>query len=109
METWQPATRDEVETLLNKGVAALHPLHRAHFERMRVAPRRVPVTSVPGEYVYVVAEFEGKVLYYADVEDGWELAALNEAGGITERGCNQFELTHIMHQLFGSPDAPSAV
>lgn len=76
---------------------------------MRVMPRRVPVTSAPGEYVYVVAEYQGKVLYYAEVEDGWELEELNEAGGVTERRCNQFKLTHSCTNLFGSPDAPSAV
>lgn len=105
METWQPATREEVEALLEEGLAALHPTHRSRFEQMRVAPRRVPVTSTPGEFVYVVAEYQGKVLYYDDVEDGWELEGLNEAGGITRRGRNQFELTHVMRQLFEPPNA----
>jgi hypothetical protein len=105
MDTWQPATREEVEALLSEELSALHPAHLARFEAMRVTPRRVAVTSAPGEYVYVVAEFQGKVLYFSDVEDGWELEALDDSGGITERGCNQFELKHIMHQLFGAPDA----
>jgi hypothetical protein len=104
----RPATWREVEALLKTGLAALHPAHRARYERMRVIPRRVPITSAPGEYVFVVAAHEGKVLYYADLEDGWELEPLNESGGITRLGHNKFELVHVMQQLFGSPDAPGA-
>jgi hypothetical protein len=105
MDTWKPTTREEVESLLSQELEDLHPVHLALFEPMRVTPRRVPVTSDPGQYVYVVAEYQGKVLYWSDVEEGWELEALNDAGGITERGCSQFELSHVMYQLFGDPDA----
>ena len=76
---------------------------------MRITLRRVPVASDPGKYVYVVAEYQGRVLYYSDVEDGWELEIPNDAGGITDRGCNQFTLSHIMHHLFGDPDAATPV
>ena len=105
MGTWQPATREEVERLLSEELNGLHPIHLARFKAMRVTPRRVPVVSDPGEYVYVVAEYQGKVLYYSDVEDGWEIEALNDSGGIAQRGCNQFKLSHVMYQLFGDPDA----
>ena len=105
MESWRPTTLEEVERILADEMEELHPAHRSRFESIRVTPRKVPVTSLPGEHVYVVAEYEGKVLYWSDVEEGWELEALNSSGGITERGCSQFELTYIMHQVFGDPDA----
>jgi len=108
MDTWQPATSEEVERLLSEELKDLHPAHLARFKAMRVTPRRVPVGSDPGEYVYVVAEYQGKVLYYSDVEDGWEIEVPNDSGGISERGCNQFKLSHVMHQLFGDPDAPTS-
>ena len=108
MGTWQPATREEVECLLSEGLKGLHPAHLARFNAIRVMPRRIPVASDPGEYVYVVAEYQGKVLYYSDVEDGWEIEAPSDSGGITARGCSQFELSHIMYQLFGDPDVPNS-
>ena len=108
MDTWQPATREEVERLLSEELKGLHPVHLARFKAMSVTPRRVPVESDPGEYVYVVAEYQGKVLYYSDVEDGWEIEVLNDSGGIAERGCNQFKLSHVLHQLFGDPNASSS-
>ncbi|HEX2827225.1 MAG TPA: hypothetical protein VHP37_12830 [Burkholderiales bacterium] len=80
---------------------------RARFEPLRITPRQVPVTGSPSEYVYVVAEYQGKVLYWSDVEDGWELQSLNSTGGITERGSNQFELKHVIVQLFGQLEVRS--
>jgi hypothetical protein len=104
METWEPATLEEVSRFLAKGLDVCHPAHRARFEEIRVIPRLVPVADFPGEFVYLVAEHGGKLLYYSDVEEGWEIEPPNEHGGINTRGCNQFELTHVMYQIFGNPD-----
>jgi hypothetical protein len=71
MNVWQPATLEEVETLLAGGLADSPPAHRGR--------------------------------YYSDVEDGWELEEPNGSGGIHARGTSQFELKHIVHQLFGAP------
>jgi hypothetical protein len=103
MATWNPATLEEVQQLLAEGLSELHPAHRKLFERIRIVPRQVPVADDPGEFVYVVAEYQGKLLYYSDVEDGWELEFPNSIGGIDARGCNQFKLIHVVHQAFGDP------
>ena len=94
----------EVETLLQEEIKELHPGHRLLFQKMRIPFKTVPVDAHPGEYVIVVAEYEGKMLYYSEIEEGWELEEPTSRGGITEREANQFELTHIMWQLFGDPD-----
>ena len=106
MKTWRAAERDEVAGLLEGEMAALHPRHRSMFEAMRVPLRQVPISNVSGEHVFVVAEYQGKILYFSDIEDGWELVEPDDQGGIAVRGCNQFELGHIMGQVFGDPDAP---
>lgn len=103
MGTWRPATYEEVESLLEEEIAELNPAHRARFETMRVPFRKVPVDTHPGATVVVVAEHDGKILYYSDVEEGWEIEPPTASGGISERGCNQFELTHIMWRLLGDP------
>ena len=71
---------------------------------MRVPLRAVPVAACAGEMVIVVAEHDGKILYWSDVEGGWELERPTAEGGIRCRGCSQFELGHIMWQLFGDPE-----
>lgn len=105
MTTWRPATLEEVQRLLAEGIAALHPLHRAQFSTIQIDPRRIPVADSPGEFVFAVARHQAKLLYYSDIEDGWELEAPNASGGIDARGCNQFELTDVMRQIFGDPGA----
>jgi len=97
-------SRDEVEGLLEEAVKQLHPAHRKRFEAMRVPLRTVAVSASPGGSVVVVAEHEGRIVYYSDVEDGWELVAPNVNGGIQERAANQFELTQLMWALFGDPE-----
>ena len=104
MQDWQPTTLEDVKRYLEEGLAKLHPNHRMCFESIRVEEGQVPVDDAPGEYVYVVAQVGERLLYWSDVEDGWELDALSPSGGIATRGCNQFELSHVMHQVFGNPD-----
>lgn len=105
MNTWRAATKEAVQTLLDNALNELSEYHRTRFESIRIQLRRVPIADCPGETVYVVAEHEGKILYYSDVEEGWELEEADEAGGIASRGCNQYELSHIMSLIFGVPES----
>ena len=102
MKPWRPPTREEVERILENEMASLPDGDRVRFDSLRVTPRQVAVTNSPGEYVYVIAEYHGKVVYWSDIEEGWELQAVDVSGGISERGSNQFELKHIIFQLFGA-------
>lgn len=104
MEAWQPATLDEVKSILRDDLQRLHHKHQQLIEDMLIVPIQIPVNQYPGETVWAVAEHGGKLLYWSDVEDGWELEALQANGGIQDRGCSQYELQHIMYQLFGNPD-----
>ena len=103
MASWKPASKRHVECLLEEGLAVADPVHAAKFERIRVPIRVVEVASDPGETVYIVAVSGSQVLYYSDIEDGWELDELDATGSLPERGSSQFELRHILHQLFGEP------
>ena len=83
MTPWNPLSREEIEAEL--------------------ARASVPVAAYPGERVWVVAEHQGRILYYSDIEQGWAIERPDGAGGIADRDCNQFELPHLMCQLFGDP------
>lgn len=65
--------------------------------------RQIPVRACPDEFVWVVGEYEGKVLYWSDVEEGWELGQADAGGGVEERGANQLDLAYLMRQIFGDP------
>jgi hypothetical protein len=95
----------EVATLLKLAMDTLPPVHREALERALIEPRKLPVEDSPGESVVAVASFGDKLLYWSDVEEGWELEVPSQAGTIPSRGCNQFELAHILYQLFGPANA----
>jgi hypothetical protein len=75
--------------------------HQRKLGELMTSPFQIPVLDCPGEMVWVVARRDDFVLYWSDVEDGWEWEPLDESGAIKSRGCNQFELGHITQQLFG--------
>jgi hypothetical protein len=96
------AHADEVLSLLLQAMSALHAPHKAALERALIAPRYLAVEDSPGESVVAVAAFGRELLYWSDVEEGWELAIPSEGGTIPTRGCNQFELGHVLHRALGS-------
>ncbi len=104
MNPWRPATQREVEQLLEEAFDDLYPQHQIQFNAMRVPIRPISVADTPGEFVFIVAEHNHAVLYWSDIEAGWEIERLNATGGINTRGSSQFELHHIMHQLLGDPE-----
>ncbi|MCC6697114.1 MAG: hypothetical protein IT365_15915 [Candidatus Hydrogenedentes bacterium] len=94
-------TISEVMDILDREAVDLKPTHRAVLQAIRVKPYKVPVESDPGETVVVVAEYRGAVLYWSDIEEGWEFEPLSPQGAISQRGSNQYLLAHVMHQVFG--------
>jgi hypothetical protein len=94
----------EVLALLNTDTRTLHPKHRVALERARIAPRKILVADDPGAFVIAVANLDDKLLYWSEIEEGWELKLPNEAGSITSRGNNQYDLSHVLYQALGEPD-----
>lgn len=97
METWQPITVVELEALVADQLSNCSPAQQIGF-----ASYRVPFYSVPFhrsrvlEHVLVVAELPSGLLYYEDVEGGFEVGVLDAYGILQNHGCNQLELTHVL-------------
>lgn len=100
----QPPIEEVLESHIADQLSALHPAHIARFEQMRVTPGIIPVSNTPGEYVYVVAETQGKVLFYSDMDEAWGLQALDSLGGITLISDDLYQLSQLLHQLYGAPN-----
>jgi hypothetical protein len=103
LTSWRPATKEEVQALFAQGLETLSPWHRRQFERIRTPLTPIDVDDHPGASVYAVAAINGLLVYWSDVEEGWEAEQPTSAGSIPARGRNQFELSHIAHRLFGDP------
>ena len=81
METWQPITVVELQALVADQLHYCSPAQQVAF-----ASYRVPFYSVAFqrdralEQVLVVAELPSGLLYYEDVEDGFEVGRLDADG-----------------------------
>jgi len=71
-------------------------------QQIAFASYRVPFYPVPFqrsstlEQVFVVAELPSGLLYYEDVEEGFEVGVLDANGILQDHGCHQLELTHAL-------------
>ncbi len=95
---WRPASENEVQRFLNSAIEGLSPEHKEAFEGVQIPLRQIPVVDTC-ETVFAVADLGEGIVYYDDIEDGWEVGQLDESGKLQKRGWSQFELFHILNQL----------
>ncbi|MGB5907060.1 MULTISPECIES: hypothetical protein [Stenotrophomonas] len=99
-DSWQPITREELAILISQQLRACSPVQRAAFESLRLPFRAVRLHRLGMiESVWVVAQLPEGLLYYEDVEEGFEVGTPGEDGVLPDRGCSQLTLTHILHRM----------
>lgn len=99
MERWKPISRHELIELLEAELRECPPPERATFDLYRVEPVRLPfavVTTIPT--AFVVARRGDEVIYYEDVEGGFETSSLDPAGRILEHWFGQDPLLGPLHR-----------
>jgi hypothetical protein len=98
LSTWKPIDRAEFEELLRDELAQCLPEERALFERCRIAVERRPFAK--NDYLdsaFVVALHDDEILYYNDIEDGFNTSPVGPDGAILEYWCNQDSLQVALH------------
>ena len=99
MSRWQPITAQELERVVGDQLARCTPTQREAFARHRVPFYRVPIHRLRTvEEVFVVARLPGGLIYYEDVEEGFEIGNVGIDGAFPDCGCSQYELTHVLAQ-----------
>jgi hypothetical protein len=106
---WKPITRESLDELIAKELVEATAEDRALFVRTAVAPVKwqlSPWGDMGGGF-WVVAVMEDRVLWYNDIEDGFNVSRFAIAGTIpsTEYWCNQDELRWALPALAGRPQA----
>jgi len=104
---WEPISRESLEELIAEEVADATPEDRALFAHAAVAPAKwqlSPWGDLGGGF-WVVAVMEDRVLWYNDIEDGFNVSRFVTLGTIpsTEYCCNQDELRWALPALAGQP------
>ena len=99
MDTWEPISEGELVELVEHQLKECPPKLAALFEAHRVPPFRAPITrNGQVESVFVVARKGSEVMYFEDVEDGFNFSPLSPDGQILEHWCNQDELKYALQR-----------
>jgi hypothetical protein len=100
MEPWTPITLPSLEALVSAQVAECSRDLAERFKRWRV-PLRAALVYRQGkpESVFVVAQRGRKVVYYEDVEEGFNVSDLSADGSISTPGFEQWDIAEAAEQL----------
>lgn len=90
----------ELTAIVSEELNDCSPEERALFQRLRTPFRPTPIERFGKRTrVFVVAEDKGRVLFWDDVEEGFEWSVPDPDGVLREFGASQFDLRTVMRQL----------
>ncbi|NIK44720.1 hypothetical protein [Xanthomonas arboricola] len=100
MDTWQPITVEELKALIAEQLIECSTDQHEIFERSKVTPYLASIARLGNtETVFVVAKVGDVILYYEDVEEGFNISRLSPDGAIATPRCEQWELCHALVHL----------
>jgi hypothetical protein len=98
--SWKPITKEELEKELESQCSQLSKEERSYFNAIRVPLEPAKIERWGNlETVYIVAKKGSTIIFYEDVEEGFEISKLDKKGIVSEYGVNQFTIQHIVNQL----------
>jgi len=93
-----PATIAEVNEIVAKDLKACDAEQLAAFDKYRIEPFSAPIVRYGRtESVVVVARKGDQVIYWEDVEEGFNLSPISPDGQVLEHWCNQDELRFALN------------
>jgi len=98
---WSPITEVDLWDLINNSWDRMSLEQRKYWEILKVNPEKweeQQYGAVGGGF-WVVAIFGNLVLWYNDIEDGFNLSQYKNYGKINEYWCNQDELEEAMQNI----------
>ena len=98
---WTPLGEVELTTLIADAVAVMGPAARSLWNLIRVRPVKwqLPPWGDEGGGFWVVGVLGERVVWYNDIEDGFNISRYESHGMIAEYWCNQNELQHTLYAL----------
>jgi hypothetical protein len=99
LAAWFPITPAELEILINHELETCTKEQREVFESYRVLLRKALLIRYDKqEYAFIVAQRGNEVMYYEDLEAGFNFSTLLENGSIPEGGCNESRLGNALNR-----------
>jgi len=98
---WEPCSEAELEKLIADSVAAMHAPARSLWDLVRIQPAKWQLHpwGDGGDGFWVVGILGQQVVWYNDIEDGFNVSRYEALGVIAEYWCNKDELHHTMAAL----------
>ncbi|MBZ0150429.1 MAG: hypothetical protein K8J09_02780 [Planctomycetes bacterium] len=105
MSTWKAIRDEEFDELFQEQYRDLTPEARAVFERYRVPFWKATIRrpeSAGDEHVFVVAQSGDGILYFDDVEYGFNISTVDDEGTVLHPGASQATLAEAVEDWFPS-------
>lgn len=101
-DTWKPAEKAWIENDIEGQLWLLEEPKRALWALIKVEPHKWQQSpwGDQGNGFFVVALFGNNVLWYNDIEDGYNISSFTRFGIIDEYFSNQNELHHSINYLY---------
>jgi hypothetical protein len=88
--SWRPATIEDVNLVVQVDLLSCNPAEKEAFRRCAVDAYEAPLFRYGKlESVVVVARRGNEVIYWEDVEEGFNVSPINPDGFVREHYCNQ--------------------
>ena len=103
METWHHITDEEFSNLFAEQYAELSSEERESLDQYRVGPWKAVIRrsdDAGDEPVFVVAQTKDGVLYFDDVEYGFNISGIDATNRITTPGASQNTLKQAIDEWF---------
>lgn len=102
--TWQPVKLNWLENELEIQFWLLSEPEKKLWNLIRIQPEKwsLPPLGDLGGGFYVVAIFGSQVLWFNDIEDGFNISTYKTHGVIAEYHSNQNELYHSISYLYSN-------
>lgn len=106
MIDWKPITKGALRDRVAQGVARMSPPQNRLWEAVRIEPRRWHLHPYGdgGNGFWVVAIVGETVIWYNDIEDGFNRSRYSVYGEIEDYWCNQDELEIAIDYLMTTLD-----
>jgi len=97
---FEPITEKELTNLIEEQKSLLNEKELSFFNFIEVLLEKTKIDRFGAiESVFIVAKYGCKIIFYEDVEEGFEITEIDGSGVIKNYGASQFELEHIINQL----------
>ncbi|WP_199611544.1 hypothetical protein [Flocculibacter collagenilyticus] len=102
MNNWKQVEKAWIKNDLENQFWLLEEPQQRFWNLIKVVPQKwqLSPTGDLGGGFYVVAIFGNQVLYFNDIEDGYNISEFKEFGVINDYFCNQNELHHSINYLY---------